>query len=147
MKPFAGIRNLFRIMRTLRKIGYARWPFETVEKIFEFVEQVGVEQHPRMTRIIIVNTKTGKEVNDFVSLWAGVGGSNPINRSDQMKGQRDLCKEALKGIYIEFALKMNEHDKKIVEFAIQNCDAEPVQDHSGQDLIDYPPIIDKFKTT
>ncbi len=69
--------------------------FKIVEDIFKFVELTHKSQKPMVTKIVNVNMRDGMVVSDFVSLWAGIGDANPIERAKQLKAQNVELKRLL----------------------------------------------------
>jgi len=69
--------------------------FKVVEDIFKFVERTHEEQKPMACEIVLLNMKDGTKISDFVSLWAGVGFANPLERAKQLKAQNVELKRLL----------------------------------------------------
>ena len=61
---------------------------------------IQVQQHgkPMLTKIAIIDMSKEKIIGDFdmVSLWAGIGEANPIERGRQLKAQNEFMKDLLK---------------------------------------------------
>ena len=84
MKAFKKIKDVFRIWKL---ISNNLTLFKIVEDIFKFVEKTHEAQHPMVTEIVLLNMANGAKISDFVSLWAGIGQCNPIQRASQLKAQ------------------------------------------------------------
>ena len=84
--------NIWRLFTTLRKNAHL---FKVVEDIFKFVETTHEKQVPMVTKIVLLNMDKGEKIEDFVSLWAGIGMCNPIERACQLKAQNIELKRLL----------------------------------------------------
>ena len=89
MKKIIGLWKTWKILRNNAGI------FKVVEDIFKFVETTHKEQKPMVTKIVLLNMATGENWGDFVSLWAGIGDTNPIERAKQLKAQNIELKRLL----------------------------------------------------
>lgn len=63
--------------------------------IFKFVETTHANQCPMVSEIALINCKDGTKIGDFVSLWAGIGESNPIERVKHLRAQNMALKKML----------------------------------------------------
>ncbi|MEK6883291.1 MAG: hypothetical protein AABY22_26930 [Nanoarchaeota archaeon] len=89
MKTLINSIKIFKLMRTSPHI------FKVVEDIFKFAELTHKEQRPMATKIVLLNMKDGTKYSDFVSLWAGIGEANPIDRAGHLKAQNTELKRLL----------------------------------------------------
>lgn len=80
MKTIISIWKLYRLFR--KKPGLLK----VVEDIFKFLETSHKEQKPMVCKIALINMADGKQIGDFISLWAGLGESSPIERVRVLKG-------------------------------------------------------------
>ena len=84
--------------------------FKLVSDIFSFIEKVANEGKPMMCKIANIDTSTG-EKDVLVSLWAGIGDVNPIDRLGVLKTQnvalQDLLKRVMEDGNIDESLKNN----------------------------------------
>lgn len=100
------VLNYFRLIKMLNKanIHYA-W-YKILENIMNFA--VDVQQHgkPMLTKIAAVDmTDENPKLNiDIVSIWAGVGDANPIERISHLKAQNnelkrllEICRDKIEG--------------------------------------------------
>jgi hypothetical protein len=86
------IRNVMGIYKTISRNPYI---FKVVEDIFKFLETTHKEQKPMVTKIVLLNMAEGTKIGDFVSLWAGIGDTNPIERARHLKAQNTELKRLL----------------------------------------------------
>ena len=89
MKKLIEIWKIFKIIRRNSHL------FKVVEDIFKFVETTHEKQAPMVTKIVLLNMGTGEKIEDFVSLWAGIGMCSPIERASQLKAQNIELKRLL----------------------------------------------------
>lgn len=87
-----SIVNFFKAWKMVKNNSHI---FKIVEDVFKFVELTHKFQKPMVTKIVNVNMKDGTVVSDFVSLWAGIGDANPIERAKQLKAQNVELKRLL----------------------------------------------------
>jgi hypothetical protein len=65
--------------------------------LMTLILKVAEQQKPYITHIGFVDTKTGKEVDRIVCIWAGAGeGANVINRVEELKKENERLKEIIK---------------------------------------------------
>lgn len=93
------------------------WIFKALEDTFKFVELTHKEQKPMVTKIVLVNMKDGAHFGDFVSLWAGIGEANPIDRCSHLKSQNNELKRLLK---IASEGKISDEDKQLIELTLKH---------------------------
>jgi len=112
---------ILRFYTTLKTIKYILCNFKVVKTVLNnvdiidichdilmFLEIVADSGEPHSTRICGANIKTRKGVFNVVTLWAGVGFGNAIDRSFELRKQRDrlmacvreLCEE---DVYLDYA--------------------------------------------
>lgn len=113
MKKIIGLWKTWKILRNNAGI------FKVVEDIFKFVETTHKEQKPMVTKIVLLNMATGEKFTDFVSLWAGIGDANPIERAKQLKAQNTELKRLL-----ELAKNGNltDEDKQLIQLTLNVFD-------------------------
>lgn len=90
------MKKLIELWKTYKIIRKNSHLFKIVEDIFKFVETTHEKQIPLVTKIVLLNMGTGEKIEDFVSLWAGIGMCNPIERATQLKAQNIELKRLLK---------------------------------------------------
>ena len=88
-----------------------------MEDIIKFIDRTSDEGRPMICKIALVNTKDGTRLNDFVSLWAGIGESSPLERLKQLKAQRDEYERQLKLIADKYPL--SEDDKEMIATTVK----------------------------
>jgi hypothetical protein len=81
------IKNTINALKVFKLIANNPAIFKVVGDIFKFVEKTQEEGRPMVTKIVLANMGDGTHLCDFVSLWAGVGETNPIERAKQLKAQ------------------------------------------------------------
>jgi hypothetical protein len=113
MKKIIGLWKSWKILRNNAGI------FKVVEDIFKFVETTHKEQKPMVTKIVLLNMAEGKKVGDFVSLWAGIGESNPIERAMQLKAQNTELKRLLN---IAKEGDLTEENKQLIDVTLRIFD-------------------------
>jgi len=108
------IINTIKIIQLMRK---SPWVFKALEATFKFVELTHKEQRPMVTKIVLVNMKDGTHYKDFVSLWAGIGEANPIDRCSHLKSQNEelkrLVKKAIEG-------NISVEDRQLMELTLKH---------------------------
>lgn len=109
IKKIKKIKEIWKLYKTLRNNFEI---FKVVEDIFKFVEKTQEEQKPMVCKIALINTKDGTKFSDFVSLWAGIGDANLVDRAAGLKEQNTELKRLLK---LAIAGEMTNDDKKQVE--------------------------------
>lgn len=98
-KAMEGIENpkefskFFELMRTNYSI------LKVTQGLLDFIKEVHEEKRPmtsaiKLKCIAIANCSENDKPSDLdiVSLWAGIGNSNPINRIKEVISQRDVYK-------------------------------------------------------
>jgi hypothetical protein len=106
------------------KNGWAVWKevrnkapmFKIVLDIFNFVEQTHKEQRPMLCKIVVANMQDGNKIEDFVSLWAGIGDANPIERCRYLKAQNDELKRLLTLYHTQ---RITTEDKDLVDITLK----------------------------
>lgn len=93
------------------------WIFKALEDTFKFVELTHKEQRPMVTKIVLVNMKDGTNYGDFVSLWAGIGEANPIDRCSHLKSQNTELQRLLK---IAVNGNISDEDKRLMELTLKH---------------------------
>lgn len=91
------IINYFKLVKMLNKANIHLAYYQILENIMNFANQVHEEKKPMLTKIAAINMVADIEPSQFdiVSIWAGVGDSNPIERIRHLKAQNDAMKELL----------------------------------------------------
>lgn len=90
--------NYFKLIKLLNKsIIHLQW-YKILQQIIDFVIETHKYQGPMLTKIAIIDMSKDKIMgdHDIVSLWAGVGDTNPIERNKQLKAQNLALKDLLK---------------------------------------------------
>lgn len=113
MKKIISLWKTYKILRDNAGI------FELVEDVFKFIETTHKEQKPMVSRISLLKMGTGENVSDFVSLWAGIGESNPIERAKQLKAQNTELKKLLQ---LSKKGNLTGSERSYMEFALKNFD-------------------------
>ena len=115
-KLFKNLHNTFKIWNSVKKHPTM---FSVVNDIYEFVNKVHKEQRPLVTKIVLLNMADGTLIDDFVSLWAGIGDCSPIERAKQLKAQNIELKRLL-----ELAKNgtLTNEDKELIELTLQIFD-------------------------
>jgi hypothetical protein len=108
------IIEAYRVFQMLRKnINILK----VVEDIFNFVKTTSREGQPMTCKIALFNTADGTKVSDFVSLWAGIGESNPVDRVMQLRRQKDELQHCLKYLLDNYTI--SDVDRKQIELTIK----------------------------
>jgi hypothetical protein len=79
-----------------------------VEKIFNFANKVNDKKQPMLTQIAVIDMTTKEKAFDMVTLWAGVGDANPIQRVGHLRAQNTTMKETLKRCITAAAIAKDE---------------------------------------
>lgn len=68
-----------------------------LQSLMDFAVQVQQHGKPMLTKIAVADMSKDKIIGNFdmVSIWAGVGGANPIERIKHLKAQNTALKELL----------------------------------------------------
>lgn len=104
MNYLKNLLNYFRLVKMFNKanIHYA-W-YKIVQHVMDFATQVQQNGKPMLTKIAVVDMSKQKIIGDFdlVSIWAGIGNANPIERCGHLKAQNtelkrllQMCKEKI----------------------------------------------------
>jgi hypothetical protein len=104
----------FKAFQVIRKNGAI---LTMMTELINFVTRVSDECKPMLCKIALVNTKDGTKLCDFVSLWAGIGEANPIERIRALKAQNDEYQRQLKLISEKYPLSTE--DKEMIETTIK----------------------------
>lgn len=111
------MRNIFEAWKAFQLIRKKAALLKVVEDVFVFAQTTSREGKPMTCKIALLNTADGTKITDFVSLWAGIGESNPIDRVMQLRKQRDelehVCKYLLKNYPV------SEQDRKEIEYTLK----------------------------
>mgnify|MGYP003495192409 CR=1 FL=1 len=111
------MKTIINTIKLLRIVRRSPWILKVVEDTFKFVETTHKEQKPMVTKIVLVNMKDGSQYGDFVSLWAGIGEANPIDRCCHLKSQNEELKRLLK---ISLDGNISEEDKQLIELSLKH---------------------------
>lgn len=97
MKRIKNLLNYFRLVKMLNNSTIQLAWYKVLQSVIDFATQVHSEGKPMLTKIAVIDMSKDKILGDFdmVSLWAGVGSSNPIERSRQLKEQNKFMKDLL----------------------------------------------------
>lgn len=91
--------------------------FKLIAELFEFAKKTHEEQKPMVTRLTILKMNDDGKYPDYVSLWAGVGEDNPIQRIEALKAQTEELKRLLshtrKG-------ELSEGDKLLIDTVLKH---------------------------
>lgn len=96
MNNMKNFFNYFRLIKMLNKASIHLAWYKILQNIMDFATQVQQQGKPMLTKIAVVDMNTGESTFDIVSLWAGVGDANPIERSRHLKAQNQAMKDLLK---------------------------------------------------
>ena len=110
MKKLIDLWKTYNLLRNNAGI------FKVVTDIFKFLEKVHIEQKPMLCQIAIVNMDKGNKIEDFISLWAGMGESNPIERVRFLKAQNTELKRLLK---LSMESDLTDFSKKEIDSALR----------------------------
>ena len=91
-----SIKNLWNAWKIFKEIKKHPAIFKVMDNIFKFVELTHEQQKPMAANIGLLNIADGTKIEDFVSLWAGIGDCNPIERARELKLQNTELKRLLK---------------------------------------------------
>ena len=98
-----GIENPKEASESLKLLESHANVLKVTQGIFDFINEVHKNQKPMISGIelkciAIANcSENDKPIDlDIVSLWAGIGNSNPINRIKEVIAQRDAYKLMLR---------------------------------------------------
>ena len=102
-KAMDGIENPKEVSDSFKLLESHANMLKVTEGIFNFINEVHQTQKPmtsgiELTCIATLDcSKNDKPIDlDIVSLWAGIGNSNPINRIKEVIAQRDVYKLMLR---------------------------------------------------
>jgi hypothetical protein len=102
-KAMDGIENPKEASESLKLLESHANVLKVTQGIFDFINEVHKTQKPMISGIelkciAIANcSENDKPIDlDLVSLWAGIGNSNPINRIKEVIAQRDVYKLMLR---------------------------------------------------
>lgn len=109
--------KLIAVWKTFNLIRKNAGMLKIVEDVFLFAKKAHEEGKPMLCRIAFVNMKDNSTVGDFISLWAGIGDANPIERCRQLRAQRAAIEEVLKTMSTKY--NFSDQDRKDVDFLIQ----------------------------
>lgn len=110
MKKIIGLWKTWNILRNNAAI------FKVVADIFKFVETTHKEQKPMVSKIVLLNMDKGEKIGDFVSLWAGIGDANPIERCRHLKAQNIELKRLLQ---LSLDGNLTDKDKQLIELTLK----------------------------
>lgn len=110
------MKKIIRIWKTWKILRNNAGIFRVVEDIFKFVETAHKEKKPMVTKIMLLNMAKGEKICDFVSLWAGIGETNPIERCRQLKEQNNELKRLLQ---LAKDGNLTDDDKQLVELTLK----------------------------
>lgn len=98
MNFFKNFLNYFRLVKMLNKANIHLAWYKILQSIMDFAIQVQQHGKPMLTKIAVIDMSEEKIIGDFdmVSLWAGIGEANPIERGRQLKAQNEFMKDLLK---------------------------------------------------
>ena len=98
MRYLKNFINYFRLVKMLNQASIHLAWYKILKSIVDFATQVQQHGKPMLTKIAVVDLSQDKIIGDFdmVSLWAGVGDANPIERGRHLKYQNEFMKELLK---------------------------------------------------
>jgi hypothetical protein len=89
------IKNFIYVLKVLKTGTHTVALYKIQQAIWDFAKKVHEEKEPMLTRIAIMDFSTGEELGDGISLWAGVGDANPIERCKQLRAQNSKMKQLL----------------------------------------------------
>lgn len=89
------IKNFIYVWKILKTGVHTVGFYKVMESIMKFANDVKINGKPMMTKIAVMDLNTGQEMFDVVSLWAGCGDANPIERIGHLRSQNNAMKELL----------------------------------------------------
>lgn len=114
------IKNLIQNLKSIRDLSkHNPAILKVVLDILKFVEKTHESQKPMVCEIAMFNMKTGERYADFVSLWAGIGNSNPIDRAKQLKAQNI---ELTRLLILAKEGNLSDEDKQLIETTLRVFD-------------------------
>lgn len=89
------MKTLFEMLRFLKIARTKPGALKLTAIVLKFIETAHKEQRPIAQKIGVINMDTGEEVDEFVTLWAGIGNASPIRRCTDLKAQNNELKRLL----------------------------------------------------
>lgn len=121
-KALDGVENPEKLIESAKIVSENSHWIQLTKGIIDFVVKVHEEQKPMTSGLqltCIANVDCSKDEKttelDFVSLWAGIGNSNPIERLKQVVNQRDAYKTMLKKVLEK---DISEKEREEIEMTI-----------------------------
>lgn len=117
-KAMDGIENPKEVSQSFKFLESHSNMLKVTQGLFEFIKEVHEENRPmtsaiKLKCIVIANCSENDKPSDLdiVSLWAGIGDSNPISRLKAIIAQRDTYKLMLRKCLDEGTLSKRERDE------------------------------------
>lgn len=97
MKLIKKIKYHFELLKMIQDSPLNVAWYKIVDSIMKFAVSVQRDGKPMLTKIALIDMSEGKTIGDrdMVSIWAGVGESNPIERLKHLKFQNEKLKDVL----------------------------------------------------
>ncbi len=112
MKIIDTIKNL----NLIRKHGVY---LKIVADIFRFVEKTHKEERPMYCEIALIDVGGELKRSSFVSLWAGIGKANPIERASHLKAQNI---ELIRLLKIARNGELSDDNKELIDITLKYFD-------------------------
>lgn len=95
---FKKVTDWFSLLRHLRRSSISLAWYKVTESIMNFATDVQRDGKARLCKLAVIDMSKEKFIGDFdmVSIWAGVGEANPIERSRHIKAQSEELKRLLR---------------------------------------------------
>jgi len=111
MKRLKNFINYFRLVKMLNTASVHLAWYKILKGIVDLAKQVQQHGKPMLTKIAVVDMSEEKIIGNFdvVSIWAGVGDANPIERGHHLKAQNTELKRLLEMCYQKIRVPGNEN--------------------------------------
>lgn len=113
------MKKLIQTFKTINLLRKNAGLLNVVQGIFDFVNETHKEQKPMVSKIVLLNMRNGEKIGDFVSLWAGIGESSPIERARHLKAQNEELKRLLR---IAKEGNLSDDNKELIETTLRIFD-------------------------
>jgi hypothetical protein len=102
--------NYFRLIKLMNNATMSIAWYKIVQSVMDYAIQVQQHGKPMLTKIAVVDMSEEKIIGDFdmVSIWAGVGDANPIERGKHLKAQNTELKRLLQMCHGKIEVPGNE---------------------------------------
>ena len=112
------MKKLLNVLKIYKLLWVSPYLLLTLDAVSGLMKATIENKKPMGTRIALVDTKNGhgQYLTDFISLWAGLGDANPIERIRHLRAQNEEMKRLLK---IATETGLTETDKKDIEYVLK----------------------------